>query len=261
MEIDYTASSEYFAELLKIMNRLRDKKNGCPWDNVQTRERIIVNLIEETYEVVDAILKKEFEHLKEELGDLLMQIVFQAQFAAEEDIFTIQDVIKGISDKLVRRHPHIFGNVRVSGVEDVLLNWENIKETEHSSAASRLDGVPKSMPALARAFRIQEKVARFGFDWHTAEDVIPKLKEETQELADALKNTDTAGVEEEIGDFLFTIVNYSRHLNIEPETALTKSINKFISRFKKMEKLIKNDAKKLDALSLSQLDEYWEKVK
>ena len=259
--MNYERLGTKFIKLAKIMERLRSKENGCPWDAVQTSETIIVNLIEESYEVIEAIIDKKYDDLGEELGDLLMQILFHARIAEEEGYFDLETVIDGITNKLVVRHPHVFGNTEVNTVEDVLVNWENIKETKEKKRDSRLSGVPKRMPALARAFRIQEKVARFGFDWRDKEGAFEKIEEEIAELKDEMAKGSKEDKELEFGDLLFSLVNFARHTGIEPELALTKSINKFINRFKFVEQAIKQDNKDMSDMDIAHLDEYWDRAK
>ncbi len=245
-----------FVEFIEIVERLRGE-NGCPWDRAQTHKSMEKNLIEEAYEVIEAIENEEFSKLKEELGDVLLQVAFHAQMAKEEGKFDIEDVINTISRKLVYRHPHVFGNVKVTGVEDVLKNWEALKKKE-KEAKSVLEGVPKHLPALIKAYRVGEKVAQEKLDWDTLEDVFLKLDEEIKEL----KCAETKNREEELGDVLFTIVNIARKEDIDPDRALNRAIEKFINRVKKAEEM----ARKLYGRELEQLDrqtveELYEKAK
>ncbi|MCD6133245.1 MAG: nucleoside triphosphate pyrophosphohydrolase, partial [Deltaproteobacteria bacterium] len=239
-----------------IVERLRGE-NGCPWDRAQTHKSMEKNLIEEAYEVIEAIENEEFSKLKEELGDVLLQVAFHAQMAKEEGKFDIEDVINTISRKLVYRHPHVFGNVKVTGVEDVLKNWEALKKKEKGTK-SVLEGVPKHLPALIKAYRVGEKVAQEKLDWDTLEDVFLKLDEEIKEL----KCAEAKDREEELGDVLFTIVNIARKEDIDPDRALNRAIEKFINRVKKAEEM----ARKLYGRELEQLDrqtveELYEKAK
>ncbi len=245
-----------FVEFIEIVEKLRGE-NGCPWDRAQTHKSMEKNLIEEAYEVIEAIENEEFSKLKEELGDVLLQVAFHAQMAKEEGKFDIEDVINTISRKLVYRHPHVFGNVKVTGVEDVLKNWEALKKKE-KEAKSVLEGVPKHLPALIKAYRVGEKVAQEKLDWDTLEDVFLKLDEEIKEL----KCAETKNREEELGDVLFTIVNIARKEDIDPDRALNRAIEKFINRVKKAEEM----ARKLYGRELEQLDrqtveELYEKAK
>jgi len=245
-----------FVEFIEIVERLRGE-NGCPWDRAQTHKSMEKNLIEEAYEVIEAIENEEFSKLKEELGDVLLQVAFHAQMAKEEGKFDIEDVINTISRKLVYRHPHVFGNVKVTGVEDVLKNWEALKKKEKGTK-SVLEGVPKHLPALIKAYRVGEKVAQEKLDWDTLEDVFLKLDEEIKEL----KYAEAKNREEELGDVLFTIVNIARKEDIDPDRALNRAIEKFINRVKKAEEM----ARKLYGRELEQLDrqtveELYEKAK
>ena len=245
-----------FVEFIEIVERLRGE-NGCPWDRAQTHKSMEKNLIEEAYEVIEAIENEEFSKLKEELGDVLLQVAFHAQMAKEEGKFDIEDVINTISRKLVYRHPHVFGNVKVTGVEDVLKNWEALKKKE-KGAKSVLEGVPRHLPALIKAYRVGEKVAQEKLDWDTLEDVFLKLDEEIKEL----KCAEAKDREEELGDVLFTIVNIARKEDIDPDRALNRAIEKFINRVKKAEEM----ARKLYGRELEQLDrqtveELYEKAK
>ena len=245
-----------FVEFIEIVERLRGE-NGCPWDRAQTHKSMEKNLIEEAYEVIEAIENEEFSKLKEELGDVLLQVAFHAQMAKEEGKFDIEDVINTISRKLVYRHPHVFGNVKVTGVEDVLKNWEALKKKEKGTK-SVLEGVPKHLPALIKAYRVGEKVAQEKLDWDTLEDVFLKLDEEIKEL----KYAEAKNREEELGDVLFTIVNIARKEDIDPDRALNRAIEKFINRVEKAEEM----ARKLYGRELEQLDrqtveELYEKAK
>lgn len=248
-----------FEKLVEIMEKLRGE-NGCPWDRAQKREDLKTYLLEETYEVLDAIEKKDDEKLKEELGDLLLQIVFHCQIAKEEGKFDIENVARKINEKLIRRHPHVFGDLKVKTPEKVVLNWEKIKKSENESG-SVLDGVPKTLPALLKSYRLQEKAKRVGFDWEKIEDVEKKVMEEFRELKDAISSKDRDKIREEIGDLLFAIVNISRFLNIDPEDALQHSNEKFIRRFKEIESKAKEMGKELYSMTLEEMDILWEKVK
>ncbi len=244
-----------FERLLSIMDELRDK---CPWDKKQTIKSLRYLTIEETYELADAILEEDMEEIKGELGDLMLHLVFYSKIASETNEFDIEDVLNTVCDKLIERHPHIYGDVEVQNEEDVKRNWENIKLK--SGRKSVLDGVPKSLPAMVKATRIQEKVKGVGFDWDNKNQVFDKVKEEIEELnVEVQRNSDK--IEDEFGDVLFSIINYARFLNVDPEMALEKTNKKFIKRFQYLEKESKNDGKKLSEMSLSEMDEYWNKAK
>mgnify|MGYP005839563773 CR=1 FL=1 len=256
-----------FNEFVEIVKRLRKE---CPWDREQTNESIKAATIEEAYEVVEAIEKKNYNELKNELGDLLLHVVFHTIIASESDGFTIDDVIDGIQSKLIRRHPHVFGEVKVSGAEEVKKNWEEIKLDEGRNSV--LDGVPEMLPALQRAHRLQEKASKVGFDWEKKEDVWKKVIEEIEEMheiekvkSQKLKAKSEEEIynqlENEIGDVFFALVNYSRFLDINPENALRKTNSKFIRRFKYVEEKIKSLGKKLSDSNLSEMDLYWEESK
>lgn len=255
-----------FDEFISIVKRLR---NECPWDREQTHESIRHLVLEETYEVLEAIDNKNYEELKKELGDLLLHVAFNAVIAEGNGEFDLKDVIESINKKLVLRHPHVFGDVKVEGTKDVLRNWEHIKLEEGRD--SILDGVPKELPALTRAYRLQEKSSKVGFDWDTSEDAFKKLEEELLEFkAAAEKRMDAKGsigeeflheLEEELGDILFSIVNYSRFLNINPENALRKTISKYIKRFHHIEATLKTRGKKITESNLEEMDKIWNEAK
>ena len=254
--------SQSFDKLLSIMTKLRNT-GGCPWDHEQTHTSLIPYLIEEAFETVDALESSNKEHIKEELGDLLLQIVFHAQIAEEEGSFNINNVIDSISEKLIRRHPHVFGNAQVKNASEVSANWEKIKaeEKKNTTPASLLDSIPKSAPALFQAYKITKKAAKAGFDWDKPEDVVKKMEEELEEIKKAVQNKDDLNLREEIGDFFFCIVNLARHLKVEPEEALRQTNHKFRNRFFRMEKCIQEDGKKFETLTLKELDEYWNHIK
>jgi len=244
-----------FNKLIKIVKTLRSP-NGCDWDKEQTHESLTPYLLEETYEVIEAIDNKNYDALKEELGDLMLHVIFQADLAAEKNKFSIEDSIDSINNKLINRHPHIFGDKKNKNLQKG--NWESQKQKE-KKRDSILDGVPISLPALLKARRIQEKAASVGFDWDKKEQVFNKIEEEINELKEALSTN--IGIEEELGDVLFTIVNLSRHLNLDPEKTLKLSIEKFSRRFKSIEKELKEKKIKMENLSLNELDEIWNKNK
>ncbi len=249
-------SAEKFENLLDIMYRLRKE---CPWDREQTNDTIKAATLEEAYEVVDAIDRKDDNELRNELGDLLLHILFHSVIAEEDQKFTIKDVITSITDKLIRRHPHIFSDTKVNGTDDIMKNWETIKLDE--GRESVLEGIPKAISELYRGYRIQEKVSKVGFDWQRKEDVWDKVKEEIREMQESEKKGDMEELEEEIGDVFFSLINYSRFIGINPENALRKTNNKFVFRFQYIEKQLKLKGKKLGETSLSEMDELWEESK
>lgn len=251
-----------FSDLLDIMKLLRSE-NGCPWDREQTHESLKKYLIEETYEVLEAIDLNDKKKVCEELGDLLLQIVFHAQIAKEEETFTIDDVITGICRKMVLRHTHVFGDAKADTADDVLVNWEEIKKKEKGieSQTGVLKDVPSNLPALMRSYKVQQKASQVGFDWDNVEDVLKKVDEEIVELKDVYKSKDVERINDEIGDVLFSVVNLSRFLKVQPELALTGSINKFIKRFEFIETESKKDGKNLEDMSLEEMNELWNKSK
>ena len=247
---------EPIEKFIKIVRRLR---KDCPWDREQTHKSIRHNLIEETYEVIEAIDQNNADELKKELGDLLLHIVLHSVIAEEEKSFTLNDVIDSISEKMIRRHPHVFGNTMVKDSHDVKRNWEHIKMSE--GRKSVIDGVPKEMPALLRALRIQEKASKVGFDWKRKRDVWKKVDEEIEELADAERSKNRAHIEEEYGDVLFSLVNYSRFIGVNPEFALKESTDKFSRRFYHIEKELQRRGKRIGAVSMKEMDEIWDAKK
>ncbi|MBI2080261.1 MAG: nucleoside triphosphate pyrophosphohydrolase [candidate division NC10 bacterium] len=252
-----------FAELTAIMARLRGP-GGCPWDREQTSSSIAPYLLEETYEVLEAIREGKPTRLREELGDVLLQVVFHAEMAAEAGQFTIADVLRGVSDKLVRRHPHVFGDAEAKTAAEVLVRWEAIKQHERESGgepASALAGVPRSLPALLRAHRLQEKASRAGFDWPALEGVLAKVEEEWRELKAALEGGQPARVESELGDLLFGLVNLSRFAGVNPEMALTAATERFIRRFHHIEAVLARRGKTPRESTLDEMDLLWEEAK
>jgi MazG family protein len=257
--------SEAFDRLVAIMDRLRDP-GGCPWDREQTLESLAGYLLEEAHEVVEAIGANDAVRLRDELGDLLIQIVFMARIARESERFDVEGVCEAVSDKMVRRHPHVFGDRPVDCTDQVIRNWEDIKRQERADdpESSTLGGVPASLPALLKAFRMTEKAAAVGFDWRRARGVIAKLHEEVAELEaelERLEATDVDRVRHEMGDVLFVMANLARHLGVEPETALQATNAKFKRRFQAMECLARSAGKRLADLSLSEQDDLWNRVK
>jgi len=249
-------NADSFLRLVQIMDELREK---CPWDRKQTIQSLRQMTLEESYELVDAITENDWKSISEELGDLLLHIVFYSKIAAEQNQFSIEDVINGISQKLIDRHPHIYGNVEVQNDEDVKRNWEKLKLKE--GKLSILSGVPKTLPALIKAMRLQEKAKQVGFEWKNTEDVWLKVEEEMTELHEAVKNQNPKAVEDEFGDVLFSLVNYARFLNIDAENALEQTNKKFIQRFTRMEMIAKEEGKNLYDMSLEEMDAIWNIVK
>lgn len=248
--------AQKFNKLVEIMKRLRKE---CPWDREQTNNSIKAATLEEAYEVVEAIDNKDFKELKTELGDLLLHIVFHSTIAEEKGEFTIENVIDAITEKLIRRHPHVFGNVKVNGNEDVMRNWETIKLSEGRDSV--VEGVPKNIPQLYRAFRLQEKVSKIGFDWENKEDVWEKVMEELNEFKTVEKSSNQLNIEAEFGDIIFSLVNYARFIGINPENALRKTNNKFIKRFRYIENKLKTNGKTVIDSDLEEMDKYWEESK
>jgi len=244
-----------FERLLNIMDELREK---CPWDKKQTMQTLRHLTIEESYELTDAILDNDLDEVKKELGDLMLHIVFYSKIASETKEFNIADVMNGICEKLIHRHPHIYGDVEVADEEEVKRNWEKLKLKEGKESV--LEGVPKSLPALVKAMRIQEKARGIGFDWDNETQVWDKVKEEVEELQVEL-DAKSDKIEDEFGDVLFSLINYSRFINVNPETALEKTNKKFINRFQYMERETKKEGKELSDMSLEEMDVYWEKAK
>ena len=245
-----------FLALVKIMDELREQ---CPWDKKQTIETLRPLTIEETYELVDAISDNDYKGIKEELGDMMLHLLFYAKIGAEKKEFTLQDVIEGISAKLIHRHPHIYGDVKVSNEEDVKRNWEMLKMKEGKKSV--LSGVPPSLPAIVKATRIQEKAKQVGFEWDNKEDVWAKVKEEMEELQDAVREKSQADIEEEFGDVLFSLANYARFLQVDAEGALEKTNKKFICRFQEMETIALASGKTLSSMTLEEMDGIWNQVK
>lgn len=247
-----------FEKLMQIVSDLRDETNGCPWDRKQTPKSLVPNFIEELYEVIEAIEDEDDEAMREELGDLMLHLVFQVQIAQEQGKFGMEDVLDAINNKLVRRHPHIFGDERVDTADKVKLNWELIKKKEKKDRKSVLDGIPRSMPALIQAWRLQEKAASVGFDWQEL-PVCDKIQEEHTELMEALKSGVKADIEEELGDLIFSIVNLARKLDIDAEAALKATNRKFYNRFQYIEAQYKDTD--INEADLDELDTHWKKAK
>lgn len=251
---------ESFDELIAIMARLR-APGGCPWDREQTHRSIRKYVIEEAYEVAEAIDSDDPSELCAELGDLLLQVVFHAEMAREAGRFSVDDVCRGISEKMRRRHPHVFGDVEVDGAAQVVRNWEEIKKRERGADASAIDGVPRALPALQRAERVGEKASRVGFDWPDVDGVLRKVDEERAELAEAMRSGERARIAAELGDLLLATANLARKLDLEPELALGAALDRFEARFRRVEAAVRNDGHDMHALSAEELDRRWERAK
>lgn len=245
-----------FLKLVKIMDELREQ---CPWDRKQTIHTLRSMTIEELFELVDAIDEKNWAAIKEELGDLLLHILFYSKIAKEQNAFALDEMINGISDKLIKRHPHIYGDTIVKNEDDVKRNWEKIKGEEGKKSV--LEGVPRALPAIVKALRLQEKTKQVGFEWKNKEDVWKKVEEESQELQEAIKAGDSSEITAEFGDLLFSLVNYARFLRIDPEAALEQTNKKFIYRFQEVEKMAAKAGKQLGDMSLSEMDALWNEAK
>ena len=248
---------EAFGRLLDIMDDLREK---CPWDKKQTMESLRVLTIEETHELADAVIDNNLEEVKNELGDILLHMVFYAKIGEEQEAFDIADVLYGISEKLIRRHPHIYGDTKVENEQEVKENWEQIKLKEKANKGV-LSGVPKSIPSLIQAIRIQEKATGVGFDWDNKEQVYEKYQEEWLELQEEIKQENTQKIEEEFGDVLFSLINYARFLDVNPDNALAKTNTKFINRFNFIEAQAKAQGKMIHDLSIEEMNRFWEIAK
>jgi XTP/dITP diphosphohydrolase len=249
-------AGEQFERLTRIMDELREQ---CPWDKKQTIATLRPLTIEEMYELADAIIEEDWRGIKEELGDLLLHIVFYARIGREQQAFTMDEVIEGICKKLVDRHPHIYGDVKVVDEEEVKQNWEKLKLKEGKQSV--LSGVPNGLPAVVKAWRMQEKAKKVGFEWENKEDVWKKVEEEMEELHEADRSGDPSKIEEEFGDLLFSLINYARFLQVDPETALEKTNRKFKSRFMKMEAEALARQTSLDEMTLKEMDAIWNEVK
>lgn len=249
-----------FNKLVKIVEKLR-APDGCPWDKEQTLYSLRDHLIEETFELIEALDNKDIENIKEELGDLLLHVIMHSVIAAEENLFTLNDVIDTISEKLIRRHPHVFGKNGVSSVEEVLVNWENIKKDEKKDRRSILDGIPKALPSLQKAYKLQEKAKKVGFDWENAEDCTKKVEEEFLELKEAIKYKSFDEIESEFGDVMFSLINLSRFSNINADKALQKTNEKFKKRFQYIENELSKTGLSFQDVSIEFLEELWQKSK
>ncbi len=251
-----------YTDLLSIMARLR-APDGCPWDREQDHESLKRYLIEETYEVLEAIDQKDPKKLCDELGDLLLQVIFHAQIASENGQFTMDDVYHGVSAKMVNRHRHVFGDEKAENSDDVLKIWEEVKKDEkgHATQTQALMDVPPHLPALMRSYKVQQKAAQVGFDWDDPKDALLKVREETDEVLEAMEKGDALKVEEEIGDLLFAVVNVSRFAKVQPELALGATVKKFIRRFEHVEKRSREMGMELTSMTLAEMDKLWDEAK
>ncbi len=262
-KISVSDNDKSFNKLVDILKELR-APGGCNWDRAQTSMSLLPYLIEETYEAVEAAEKEDFSKLKEELGDILLHIIFQAEIAEEKGLFNMQDVITELTQKMIDRHPHVFGERKDLTPEQVRQNWENVKMQKREpekNGKTVLSGVPKTMPALLKAYRVQEKAAQFGFDWEKPEDVFDKIDEELAEFREALASHDARAIRDELGDLLFSLVNLARHIQSEPEGCLNGTIEKFTSRFDKMEKALLAEGLTLKQATLEQMEQKWQLAK
>ena len=251
-----TSVNEEFQRLVFIMDELREK---CPWDKKQTIQTLRQQTIEETYELVDAITDDDWQGIKEELGDILLHIIFYSKIGEEQNQFSLQQVINGTCEKLISRHPHIYSDIKVNDEEDVKRNWERLKLKEGKKSV--LSGVPKSLPAMVKAMRLQEKAKQVGFEWNTKEEVWQKIEEEKTELLSAVQSGNQNNIEEEIGDLFFSIINYARFVNVDVENALALTNKKFFDRFTSMEQMALTNGKALTDMNLEEMDELWNIIK
>lgn len=249
-----------FSNLVKIMERLRGD-DGCPWDKEQTPESLKPFLIEEAYEVLEALDEKDSAKLKEELGDLLYQILFHAQIAKEKGEFDIDDILESSIEKMTRRHPHVFGDKKAKDSKEVLVHWEETKKKEKGNRKSILEGVPKELPALLRAHQLQSRAARVGFDWERIDQVFDKVEEEISEFKEAYRNKERERMEDELGDIFFSLVNVARFLEVNPEDALRSAIGRFTSRFSYIEEAAAAEGRSLSSLSIDEMERLWHKAK
>lgn len=250
----------HIEELIRIMAALRSAE-GCPWDREQTRESLKPFIIEEAYEVLEAIDERDPAAIREELGDLLFQVIFQCQLASELGEFTLADVIEKIAEKMISRHPHVFGDADVRTAAEVLIKWDEHKKLEGKQRDSLLEGVPKTLPALQQAHKLQSRASKVGFDWTHHDAIFDKLDEEIDEFRTAINGKNIKEIEDELGDVLFTLVNIARHIGLNPEEALRKTIGKFISRFRHMEMTAKKQERNLKDMTLDEMDALWDEAK
>ena len=251
-----SSNTDAFARLIQIMDDLREK---CPWDKKQTIQTLRQLTIEETYELADAITDNDWKGIREEIGDLLLHLVFYAKIGAEQNQFTLTEAINGVCDKLIARHPHIYADTKVNDEEDVKKNWEKLKLKEGKTSV--LSGVPKALPSMVKAMRLQEKAKQVGFEWDNKDQVWDKVEEEQQELFEAIKSGDANKIEDELGDVFFSLVNFARFLQVDAENALERTNKKFIDRFTKMEEAAKLNGKQLHDMSLEEMDAIWNQIK
>jgi XTP/dITP diphosphohydrolase len=256
--MDQSLISQRFLALVEIMDTLREQ---CPWDKKQTIHSLRSNTIEELYELVDSIMEEDWEGIKEELGDIMLHVLFYARIGKEQGKFTLEEVMEGIAKKLIHRHPHIYGDVKVENEDDVKRNWEQLKLKEGQGKKTILSGVPNSLPAIVKALRIQEKVKHVGFEWENKEQVWEKVEEEIGELKAEIEANHQAKIEQEFGDVLFSMINYARFLNIDPETALEKTNKKFKHRFERMEQYANAHGLDLALMSLQEKEALWQQMK
>ncbi len=249
-----------FDKTVEIMRKLRSEQ-GCPWDRKQTHQSLKAYLIEEAYELMEAIDEEDPEKMKEELGDLLFQIVFHAQLASERGEFNIRDVLEAINKKMIARHPHVFGTDRLETAEQVLKRWDEFKKREGKLQESLLEGVPRAMPSLLRAKKVQERASKVGFDWTEVDQVLEKVKEEFNEFIESLRHGKKQEIEEELGDLFFSLVNLSRFVKVNPEDALQRTTTKFVKRFQYIEQKAREHGKSLEEMSLEEMDALWEEAK
>ena len=250
------STAESFLRLVKIMDELREQ---CPWDKKQTIHSLRQLTIEETYELTDAISEENWKHIKEELGDLMLHLVFYAKIGTEQQQFTLPEVLNGICDKLIARHPHIYGDIKVTDEEDVKRNWEKLKMKEGKTSV--LSGVPKGLPSMVKAIRIQEKAKQVGFEWDNKEQVFEKIEEEIGELKEVVQTGEQEKIEEELGDVFFSLVNYARFLQIDADHALERTNQKFMKRFVQMEQEALSEGKQLTHMTLEEMDSIWNRIK
>ncbi len=253
--------SEKFDRLVNIVKRLR-APNGCPWDRKQTLYSLKQNVIEEVFEFIDALDRKDIDNIKEELGDMLLHVVFHSVIAEEDNLFTIDDVLDGISDKLIRRHPHVFGNIKVNGVDEVLKNWDEIKAKEKKEKPKHyLSDVPRGLPPIERAYKLQKKAAKVGFDWKNAEECFGKVKEEFNELVEAQESKNKEHIKHEIGDMIFALINFARLSDIDPSEALREASLRFEKRFDCVEDKLNEKGKTLKESNLDEMEQLWQVCK
>ncbi len=251
--------AKLFLEAVEIMARLREP-GGCPWDREQNLQSLKIYLIEECYEVLDAMERGTPQEHSEELGDLLLQVLFQARIREEEKVFDIWDVIETLNQKLVGRHPHVFGDMKVKDSKEVLKNWSDIK-LKKEKKSSVLSGIPQQLPAMIKAFRVQQKVSGVGFDWQEIKGVVEKIDEELGELKEAMDGANRENIMDELGDLLFSVINLARFIDMDPESALLNTCQKFINRFQKLEDKVRVNGWELTDMSLEKMDEIWEEIK